>query len=167
METAAAHELDQRGIPYRLFQHAGPVESLEQAAAERGQRPGQVVRSILFRLGGGACEPGQAPEAPCFVMVLVAGPQQISWPALRRHLGTNRITMASREEVLAVTGYVIGSVTPLGLPAGALARPVLVDRSVLAEAELSLGSGVRGLAIILQSEQLLRALPGAELVQLS
>ncbi len=150
-------------IPYRLFRHAGAVESLEQAAAERGQRPGQVVRSILFRTSSDCADP-QAAAADCFVLALVAGPQQISWPALRRILGQNRVTMASAEEVLAVTGYRIGAVSPLGLPA-----PVrtLVDRSLLAEDELSLGSGVRGLAVILRRADLLRALPGVELVELS
>jgi Cys-tRNA(Pro)/Cys-tRNA(Cys) deacylase len=167
METRATQELDEKGIPYRLFQHSGPLESLEQAAAERGQQPGQVVRSILFRLGGAECPPN-----PCFVMALVAGPRQISWPALRRQLNTNRVTMATPQEVLAVTGCVIGTVSPLGLPPGALARPVLVDQSVLLagetgpQAELSLGSGQRGLAILLQPAHLLQALPGAELVDL-
>ena len=133
---------------------------MEQAAAERGQRPGQVVRSILFRLSRECEEPG---EAACFVMALVAGPQQISWPALRRTLGQSRVAMATPEEVLAVTGYKIGSVSPLGLPAP---LRTLADRSLLAEDELSLGSGVRGLAVILRSADLLRALPGMEEVDL-
>ena len=152
-ETNATRALDALGIPYRLFQHAGKVESLEQAAAERGQRPAQVVRSILFRRGEGE-----------YVMALVAGPAQISWPALRRHLGQNRLSMASPEEVLAVTGSPIGAVSPLGLPAP---LPILVDHSVLAETELSLGSGVRGLAIVLRQADLLRALPQAEQVSLT
>ncbi|HMT21897.1 MAG TPA: hypothetical protein PKE20_11750, partial [Promineifilum sp.] len=49
--TPVGAELHARGIPFREFRHPGPVSSLEQAAEERGQRPGQVVRSILFRLG--------------------------------------------------------------------------------------------------------------------
>ena len=165
METPVTKALDALGISYRLFQHGGPVESLEQAASERGQRPGQVVRSILFRASSDcAGEAGSAAAAACFVMVLVAGPQQISWPALRRYLGQNRVAMATPEEVLAVTGYKIGSVSPLGLPA-----PVrtLVDRSLQLESELSLGSGVRGLAVVLSSASLLAALPGAEMVELS
>jgi len=121
---------------------------LEQAAAERGQRPGQVVRSILFRLGEGA-----------FCMVLAGGPRQVSWPALRRHLNQRRLTMATPEEVLQVTGYRIGAVSPFGLPQP---FPMLVDRSVLAEEEVSLGSGVRGLALVMLSADLLRALPQAE-----
>ena len=50
-------------IPHRVFRHSGPVNSLEQAAEERGQQPDQVVRSILFRLGKGH-----------YAMVLMAGP---------------------------------------------------------------------------------------------
>lgn len=136
------------GIPHRLFHHSGPAHSLEQAAHERGQRPGQVVRSILFRM-----------SESTYVMVLVAGPQQISWPALRRHLGQSRMTMATPEEVLQVTGYPIGAVSPFGLPAPIR---VLVDESVLREEELSIGSGIRGAAVILKREDLLQALGEVE-----
>lgn len=154
--TPASLYLDALGIPYRFFEHTGPVESLEQAAAERGQRPEQVVRSILFRLGEGA-----------FCMVLAGGPRQVSWPALRRHLNQRRLTLATPEEVLQVTGYVIGAVSPFGIPLPGLTGPdrplpVLLDRQVLAETEISLGSGRRGLALVMLSADLLRALPQAE-----
>ena len=144
--------LEKLGIPHRVFRHAGPVTSLEQAAGERGQRPGQVVRSILFRVGEDE-----------YRLALVAGPAQISWKALRRHLGQSRLTMATPEEVLEVTGYEIGAVSPFGLR-----RPlkILVDPGMLAEAEVSIGSGVRGTAVILKSADLLWALGGAEIVAL-
>ncbi len=136
--------LDALGIPHRIFTHPGPVHSLEQAAQERGQRPQQVVRSILFRLGEGR-----------YAMVLMAGARQVSWPALRRHFGQSRLTMANEEEVLAVTGYQVGAVSPFGLPAPI---DVLVDDSVLAEEEVSIGSGARGTTIILRTEHLLAGL---------
>jgi Cys-tRNA(Pro) deacylase len=141
--------LQQKGIPHRLFRHPGQVHSLEQAAAERGQRPEQVVRSILFRLG-----------ADEFAMALVAGPAQVSWPALRKYLGQSRLTMATPEEVLAVTGYVTGAVGPFGLP-----QPVrmLVDETVLKEEEISIGSGERGVTIILRRDDLLTALGEVEI----
>jgi Cys-tRNA(Pro)/Cys-tRNA(Cys) deacylase len=85
----------------------------------------------------------------------MAGPRQVSWPALRRTLGQRRLTMANPEEVRQATGYVPGTVSPFGLPAP---LRVLVDRSALAPAEISLGSGERGLAIVMDSADLLRAL---------
>jgi Cys-tRNA(Pro)/Cys-tRNA(Cys) deacylase len=132
------------GVDHQIFRHAGPVNSLEQAAAERDQQPEQVVRSLLFRLGAGE-----------YLMVLIAGPEQVAWPALRQYIGRTRITMATQEEVLAVTGYPLGAVAPFGLPAP---LPVVVDDSVTAQTEISLGSGVRGTAIILRVADLLQAL---------
>ena len=139
--------LTEAGIPHRVFRHGGPVHSLEQAAQERGQRPEQVVRSILFRLGEGR-----------YVMVLMAGARQVSWPALRKHFGQSRLTMAKEDEVLAVTGYRIGAVSPFGLPTPV---EILVDSGVLAEDEISIGSGERGITVILRSDDLVQALGDA------
>jgi prolyl-tRNA editing enzyme YbaK/EbsC (Cys-tRNA(Pro) deacylase) len=43
---------------------------------------------------------------------------------------------------------------------------VLIDTSVLKEEEVSIGSGIRNMAIIIKSEDLRRALAGAEIVSL-
>ncbi len=67
--------------------------------------------------------------------------------------------MASKDEVLSVTGYPIGAVAPFGMPT---ALPILVDASVLAREEVSMGSGVRGTGIILQRADLMRGLREAE-----
>ena len=144
--------LDKLGIAHTVFHHAGQVNSLEQAAQERNQRLEQVVRSILFRLSGNE-----------YLMALAAGPKQISWKALRKHIGQSRLTMASEDEVLAVTGYRIGTVSPFGLP-----RPlrILIDESVLKEDEISIGSGMRNTGVIMKSADLCRALSDAEIVSL-
>jgi Cys-tRNA(Pro)/Cys-tRNA(Cys) deacylase len=144
--------LEQLGIPHRVFSHPGPVHSLEQAAAERGQRPEQVVRTLLFRLGRGE-----------FVLALVAGARQIAWKTLRAHLGQSRLSLASEAEVLEVTGYPIGAVGPFGL---ATRLRVLIDPGVLAEEVVSVGSGVRGTAVILKSADLSHALGEPEVVPL-
>ncbi len=145
--------LEKLGIPHRIFRHENQVTSFEQAASERGQRPGQVVRSILFRVGEDE-----------FTMVLVAGPAQISWKALRKYLGQSRLTMATESEVFEVTGYRVGTVGPFGLP-----RPlkVLIDASVLKEDEISIGSGMRNTAVILSSADLRRALKNSDVVTLT
>ncbi len=144
--------LDKLRIAHTVFHHSGQVNSLEQAAQERHQRLEQVVRSILFRLSGDE-----------YLMALVAGPKQISWKALRKHLGQSRLTMATEDEVFAVTGYRIGTVSPFGLP-----RPlrILIDENVLKEDEISIGSGMRNTGIIMKSTDLRRALSDAEIVSL-
>ena len=143
-ETPVTRALDQMEIPYRFFAHLSQIKSLEQAAKERGQRPEQIIRSILFRLSGDE-----------YVMVLVSGPHQISWPDLRSYLGVSRITMANQDQVLEQTGYPSGAVSPFGLP-----KPIriLVDENVFNEKEISIGSGIRNSTVIMQSIDLREAL---------
>lgn len=150
--TPVTEELAILEIPFRTFRHPGPVSSLEQAALERGQEPEQVIRSLLFRLSKGY-----------YIMVLVAGPTQVSWPALRQYLGQSRVTMADQGEVLQVTGYKLGAVSPFGLPSP---LRILVDESVFKPVEVSIGSGERGLTVILRSEDLKNALGDVEIVNL-
>lgn len=147
--TPVTQALDTLGIPYRFFRHTGPVHSVEQAARERGQLPDQVVRSILFRI-----------SHDHYLLVLAAGPHQISWPALRSYLGQSRLTLARPDEVRTITGYPIGAVSPFGLPSP---MRVLVDRHVFDHPEVSIGSGVRNTTVILQSQDLKKALGEVEI----
>jgi Cys-tRNA(Pro)/Cys-tRNA(Cys) deacylase len=149
----ASIDLEKLGVPHKIFRHENPVTSFEQAASDRNQRESQIVRSILFRIAEDE-----------FIMALVAGPAQISWKKLRKYLGRSRITMATEDEVLAVTGYRIGTVSPFGLPRQ---LKVLIDPSVMGEEEVSIGSGMRNTAIILKSADLRHALKDAEVVSLT
>ena len=149
----ASIALDSLGIPHRVFLHERPVSSFEEAASARGQRPEQIVRSILFQV---------RPEE--FVMVLMAGPDQIDWKALRGIVKRSRVRMATEDEVLEVTGYRVGTVSPFGLKNQVR---VMIDASVFREEEISIGSGVRNIAIIMQSEDVRKALGEAEVVELS
>jgi Cys-tRNA(Pro) deacylase len=144
--------LEELNIPHKIFRHEKPVNSFEQAAKDRNQRPSQVVRSILFRVGEDE-----------FVMVLVAGSAQISWKLLRKYLNQSRLTMATEEEVLAVTGYRVGTVGPLALLKQVR---VLIEANVMNEEEISIGSGMPNTAIILKSVDLSKALVDAEIVNL-
>ena len=147
--TPVTRALDKLNIPYTFFRHPGQVFSLEQAASERRQRPEQVVRSIVFRL-----------EKENYLMVLVAGPQQVSWRMLRNYLGQARLTMASEAEVISATGYRLGAVSPLGLPAP---MRILIDQSILYEADVSIGSGERNTTVIIKTVDLLQALGAVEI----
>lgn len=144
--------LEKLNIPHQIFRHETPVDSFEKAASDRGQRPSQIVRTILFRV-----------SEEDFALVLVAGPGQISWKILRKLLGKSRITMATEEEVFDVTGYRPGTVGPFGLT-----KPVrvMIEAGVFKEEEVSIGSGMRDTAIILKSADLLKGLENAEIVEL-
>jgi len=74
------------------------------------------------------------------------------------------LTLATEDEVRRVTGYERGAVAPFGLP-----QPlrILADEGVFTHDEISLGSGVRGTAVIMTSRDLRQALGDVEVVDLS
>jgi Cys-tRNA(Pro)/Cys-tRNA(Cys) deacylase len=149
----ASIALEKLNIPHQIFRHETPVDSFEQAASDRNQRPEQVVRSILFQV---------RPDE--FVMVLMAGREQVDWRKLRQLVGRSRLRMATEDEVVEVTGYHVGTVSPFGIKRQVR---VLIDASVLREEEISIGSGVRNTAIVLKSADLRLALGEAEIISLS
>jgi Cys-tRNA(Pro)/Cys-tRNA(Cys) deacylase len=140
--------LQKLNAPHQIFEHKNQIKSIEQAASERGQDASQLIRSILFRVGKDE-----------FMMVMVAGPGQLSWPALRAHLGQSRMTMATKDEVLRVTGYPIGTVAPIGLP-----QPIrlLADKNIFIHDEISFGSGKRDTAIIMKTADFKKVLGEVE-----
>ena len=152
-DSPALQFLRSAGIPFSIFVHAGPVNSLEQAAEERGQTPDQVVRSILFRLSENE-----------YFMALMPGPRQISWKALRNALSTNRLTLANDQELKQITGYEKGAVNPFGLPHSVR---VLIDTRLITLDTISLGSGIRGTALIMKSDDLIASLPDYQIINLS
>ena len=141
-QTAVTQLLTANNIDYKLHVHDTPLRSLNQAAEERGLTHQQIVRSLLFRL-----------EDHSYVMVLVAGPGQVSWSQLRRHLGVRRLTTAEDKEVLEVTGYPPGAVSPVGLK-----QPIriLADERIKDQEVISIGAGIHDAGVILKAKDLLR-----------
>ncbi|MEV6208007.1 YbaK/EbsC family protein [Kitasatospora sp. NPDC051914] len=81
--------------------------------------------------------------------------------AVKKLLGARRVSFASAEETVELTGMQVGGVTPVALPPG---MPVYVDAPVLERAEIVLGGGDRAGKLLVAPEALLAHLPGAEVV---
>ncbi len=144
--------LDQLGIEYDwveipLDPDKKPVRSLEELVQAKGQKPEQIVRSLVFRTGNGN-----------FVLLAVPGNGRADWAVLRKTLGERRLTMADQDEVLEATGYPIGAVPPIALPETVRQ---LIDESVFEHDKVIIGSGVLGYALEIRSEDLRRATQGA------
>jgi Cys-tRNA(Pro)/Cys-tRNA(Cys) deacylase len=149
VQSAATRFLYQLAIPYRVFEHTRLPASLEEAARERGQNIEQIIRSILFRY-----------DHKYYVMILIAGPGKVSWKRVRQYLSVTRLSLATESEVMQVTVYEVGTVTPFGLPAPVR---ILADVGVYKSWEVSLGCGVHGAAIIIESSYLHHALGNVEI----
>jgi Cys-tRNA(Pro) deacylase len=135
---AAAEDL---GLAHEVTRH-GPVTSLAEAADARGLTPHQVIKTMVVRV-----------SADDHRFVLVPGDREIAWPKLRALIGVNRLSMPPADEALAVTGYVRGTITPLGSHSP---LPVIADATLTGT--VSIGGGAHGVALTVAADELIGAL---------
>lgn len=142
MNTPAIEAAHACGRPFEV-RAIGRVRSLEDAASALGVEPRDVVKTLVVRRGDGD-----------YLLVLVPGDREISWPKLRALLGVNRLSMPSAEDARDATGYERGTITPYGAPA----LPVIADESLCeSERTVTVGSGVYGVSIAVRAQDLLES----------
>jgi Cys-tRNA(Pro) deacylase len=136
--------LQKAGVPFTLPPPIEGARSLEEFAQKSSLRPHQVLKSLLLDIDGSAN-----------ALLLLPGDREADFAALRRHFSVRSVRMADREVVEDVTGYRIGTVTPLALRSEGL--PILIEESALAEPVVSLGTGRSGRHVRLSPADLVRA----------
>lgn len=134
-------DAERRGLEVELVERPA-AGSLEEAAALLGVPPADIVKTLVVQHGD------------AFVLVLVPGDRQISWPLLRTALGVNRARMPDADAAFAATGYERGTITPLGTTS---ALPVVADASVLGR-RIALGAGEHGWGVWVDADALVTAL---------
>ncbi|MDN3699095.1 MULTISPECIES: aminoacyl-tRNA deacylase [Vibrio] len=132
--------LEMQQIPFRLLPHQTPAINIEDAAQQRGIQPEQMVKSILLRDMNHqlalACAPGD---------------QAIDPKKVRAILQCKRMTCVSLADVEKITGYQIGTVTPLLLKRS---MPIIFDHKILQHSEVTISSGSTMAGIALDRQTL-------------
>lgn len=82
---------------------------------------------------------------------------------VRKHLGALKISFASMDTAVSLTGMEYGGITPVGLPED---WPILVDEHVIEQERVIIGSGIRG-SKLLAATDLLAHLPNAEVLAIT
>lgn len=141
-DTPALAALRAAGIDHRVVTTV-PARGPEESAQLQGIDLGQLIRTIVVRRA-----------VDDYLFVLVPGGRRFSWPKLRAHLGTSRLSLPDADEALAVTGYERGAITPFG---AARAWPVIADASILEREAVAIGGGRRGLNVHLRPVDLIAA----------
>lgn len=100
---------------------------------------------------------GQVRMAACIVLATTRADVN---NVVRRWLDVRKISFASMDEAVALTGMEYGGITPIGLPAD---WPILIDSRVMDVPTAVIGSGIRASKIILAGS-LLSVVPGAHVV---
>jgi Cys-tRNA(Pro)/Cys-tRNA(Cys) deacylase len=142
VSTRALAAAEAIGLSHRVIRH-GPVNSLAEAARERGVTPADVIKTLVVRRG-----------EDDFLFVLVPGDRVISWPKLRELLGVSRLSMPDAAVAREATGYERGTITPLG---SLRPWPVIADERMRGR-EITLGAGEHGVALAVDADEILQAL---------
>jgi len=79
---------------------------------------------------------------------------------VRKHLGARKISFASMDTAVSLSGMEYGGITPIGLPDD---WPILVDQNVVGQERVIVGSGIRGSKILVDTD-VLTQLPNAEVL---
>jgi len=142
IHTPLIQFLTDQHIPFRLLPHQRPATTIGDAAQQRGIRPSQMVKAILLRDMGNqyalACAPGDRSVAP---------------QKVRSLLRCRRMTCVDQTDVESITGYKIGTVTPLLLKHH---MPIVFDPSLLEEQEVTISSGDRMAGVALSLQDLIK-----------
>ncbi|OLQ91795.1 hypothetical protein BIY21_12940 [Vibrio ponticus] len=140
--TKLTRYLAQQQVEFRLLMHSRPAVSIEDAATQRGIRPAQMVKAILLRDMG-----------DLYALACVPGDQSVDPKKVRALLECRRMTCVDLSQVETITGYQIGTVTPLLLKQP---MPIIFDPSLLDETEVTISSGSNLAGIALQCQDLVK-----------
>ncbi len=158
MDLPAHQYLERLGIPYRRMSFP---ETTEKGAANVARTLGfserQMIKTLIFEV----IDTGER------VLIMVGGDQSAKSGFLKKALGSRNIQMAKPEAVLALTGYVIGSIPPFHWqPEGFRS---FLDQALMGQKELGVGAGQWGEEIIITPADLVTAARAQviELVELS
>ncbi len=142
LTTKLTQYLEQQQVAFHLLHHKTPAITIEDAAQQRGINPNQMVKCILLRDMGGklalACAPGDRSVDPKKVRAL------LQW---------RRMTCVDLKDVESITGYKIGTVTPLLLKNE---MPIIFDHQLMQNSLVTISSGTNMAGIALQIDDLVQ-----------
>jgi len=143
--TPAIKALERDGVPFELlsYEHDPRAPAYgEEAANALGLDPRSVFKTLIARLDDGRLAVGIVP---------VTG--QLDLKALAKAADARRASMAEAAEAERATGYVLGSISPLGQKKR---LATFLDASAKDLDRLHVSGGRRGLEIALAPADLIR-----------
>lgn len=148
-KTNAMRILDSLNIPYETASYDDDGEhKLERGAANRtaeklGIDPGSVFKTIVMRS-----------DTKEILVFCQSATSQINLKKARAAAGAKEITPVKENELLALTGYIRGGCSPLGMKKK---FRTFIDEQIILYEKVHISAGVRGEQIIIAGSDLIKA----------
>lgn len=143
-KTNAARILDAASVSYELREYDVDEEHLaaQQVAEAIGMPPEQVFKTLVAR-----------GDRAGVVMAVIPANAELDLKALAAASGNKKIELVAVKEVLGLTGYIRGGVSPVG---ARKAYPVYLDETAILWEVISVSAGIRGCQMVLAPDDLVR-----------
>src|SRR5215467_2224444 len=141
-KTNAARLLDQVGVPYELRHYPVNEEDLSapHVAQAIGMPPEQVFKTLVVR-----------GDRTGVLLACIPANTELDLKALAAGSGNKKVDLVLVKEVLALTGYIRGGVSPVGTRKP---YPLFLDETADLWDVISVSAGVRGCQVLLSPSDL-------------
>jgi Cys-tRNA(Pro)/Cys-tRNA(Cys) deacylase len=149
----AIRALEQRKVAHEVFAFDSAIRSAAEVARATGMPACQVYKTLVVEQ--------DPPRGKKPYLVMMPADSEIDLKALSTAVGVKKLRMASHKDAERQTGLRVGGISALALAGKGF--PVLIDRRALAEADVLVSAGERGMDVRLTVSDLV-ALTGAKAV---
>ena len=143
-KTNAARILDAAGVRYELREYAVDESHLAapEVAAAIGMPPEQVFKTLVVR-----------GDRSGVLLAVIPANSELDLKLLAAASRNKKMELVPVKEVLGLTGYIRGGVSPVGTRK---AYPVYLDETAVLWDAISVSAGVRGCQMVLAPDDLIR-----------
>jgi Cys-tRNA(Pro)/Cys-tRNA(Cys) deacylase len=144
VKTNAARLLDQEGVHYDLREYEVDEDDLSAShvAEAVGLPPEQVFKTLVVR-----------GERNGVLMACIPGSSELDLKALAKASGDKKIELVAVKEVLGLTGYIRGGVSPVG---ARRPYPLYLDETAGMWDFIAVSAGIRGCQMLVAPADLIR-----------
>lgn len=144
VKTNAARILDREGVHYELREYVVDESDLSapHVAEAIGMPPEQVFKTLVAR-----------GDRTGVLMACIPANTELDLKGLATASGNKKAELVHLREVLGLTGYIRGGVSPVGAKKP---YPVYIDETVDLFDEVALSAGIRGCQMVLAPSDLVR-----------
>jgi Cys-tRNA(Pro)/Cys-tRNA(Cys) deacylase len=143
-KTNAARILDSAGVQYELREYEVDEQDLSapHVAEAIGMPPEQVFKTLVAR-----------GDRTGVLLAAIPANSELDLKALATASGNKKIELVAVKEVLGLTGYIRGGVSPVGTKKP---YPLYLDETAVLWDAISISAGIRGCQMLLAPDDLAR-----------
>ena len=153
LETRVIQSLERIGLPFEVIECDPALADTAAFCEHYNVELADSANTIIVA--------SKRPKGVFAACVVLATTRLDENKAVKRELDVSRLSFASPEQTMRLTGMLIGGVTPPGLPPEI---PLLIDAQVMARDSVVIGGGSRSTKVRM-SPDVLALLPGARVVK--